>query len=76
MKNKKQDKLPRTFGAGHIAKRTNKQRSPRKYDMWQFLADRGLRFSLLGVSVATLKKHFAERGGLEWWEKKNLNKQG
>tara|TARA_Y100001938_G_C7889028_1_gene328845 strand:+ start:349 stop:558 length:210 start_codon:yes stop_codon:yes gene_type:complete len=67
---KLKDTLPRTFGAGHIAKRSNKQKSPRKFDMWQFLADRGLRFSFRDVSVATLKKHFAETGGLEWWANK------
>ena len=69
MKKLNQNTLPRTFGAGYTAKRRNKQRSPRKYDMWQFLADRGLRFSFQFVSVSTLKKHFEERGGLEWWEK-------
>ena len=63
------DTLPRTFGAGPVAKRTNRQRSPRKHDMWQFLADRGLRFRFADVSVSTLKKHFEERGGLEWWKK-------
>ena len=71
MKKLNKNTLTRTFGLPNLPKRTNKQRSPRKYDMWQFLADRGLRFSFQFVSVSTLKKHFEERGGLEWWKKTN-----
>ena len=70
---KKEQPIPRTFG-GNISKRTNKKKSPSKFDMWQYITDRGAKY-MFDTSHNTIKKVFSEMGGNEWWNNKT-NKKG
>ena len=65
---KKEQPIPRTFG-GYISKRTNKRIAPRKFDMWQYMADRDVRYSF-NAPYKTIKEAFENMGGMEWWNKK------
>ena len=53
-----------------LSKRTNKRKAPLKYQMWDFLYQRNIKYSLTFTSVAVIKKAFIENGGNEWWEGK------
>jgi len=53
-----------------LPKRKNKRKAPMKYDMWDFLYLRGIKYSITFTSVKVIKKAFIENGGMEWWENK------
>ena len=71
---KNKNTLPTTFGLPNLPKRTNKQRSPRKFDMWSFLSLKGMELNFQDSSMSFLKRKFEENGGLEWWNNKKENK--
>ena len=57
-----------------ISKRTNKRIAPTKYDMWSYMSDRDVVYSLNFTPYKVIKKVFADMGGNEWWAKKQENK--
>ena len=66
---KTEQPIPRTFG-GYISKRTNKRIAPKKYDMWQYMYDRDVKYSF-DTPYKTIKEAFVNMGGMKWWENKN-----